>query len=50
MRAAIDLIARQLQNAVIIFLEQHLLELARALCIASFTEQGRGGFLSHGNG
>ena len=48
-RAARNLVTRNLQNAVVIFFEQHPLELARALRIAAFAEQSWRGSLPHVN-
>ncbi len=48
--AAGDLLAGELQDAVVVLLQQHLLELARALGVAAFAEQRRRRILAHGNG
>ena len=50
MRAAVDLVAGQLQNTIVILFKQHLLEFARTLRVAALAEQGGRRVLLHGLG
>ena len=44
------LFTSNVEDAIVIFFEQQTLELARTLRVTTFTKQGRGGVLSHGDG